>query len=266
MASGVDRGGRNDSRQRRALQKLAANAFRSLGITTGSNGITIDEDAGTISLDLRDTDPGLELSATGLGILLGATPGLTNTGGLAIDLDTNSGLVLGAGGIAIDLDTDPGLVLGAGGIKILLPGSSGLVLGATGLLIDLDTDPGLVLGAGGIKVQINGTSLTLGASGLSVTAPDGQRTVTSVKTGTYTAVIGETVRCDPSGAGFTVNLPTAVGVAGRRIVIKNTTSSTNVITITPNGAQTIDTAAGTSINTAFGVVRLESDGANWMVV
>lgn len=70
-----------------------------------------------------------------------------------------------------------------------------------------------------------------------------------------------------SGAAFTVTLPTAVGVAGRRYVIKKTDSSfSNVITIATTSAQTIDGAPNTTLNSVNESVELVSDGANWQIV
>jgi hypothetical protein len=81
-------------------------------------------------------------------------------------------------------------------------------------------------------------------------------------TAAYPATYDETVPCDPTGGGFTVTLPTAVGFAGRRVVVKNVTSSTNTITI---GA-TIDGVASPTIAAAYGSMTVESDDANWMAV
>lgn len=96
----------------------------------------------------------------------------------------------------------------------------------------------------------------------------GLATVSAVRTTTATAAYGETVRCDPSGAGFTVNLPTAVGRAGRDndITIKNVTTSTNAITVDGDSGETIDGSATLSMTTARQSVTLRSDGANWMIV
>lgn len=90
--------------------------------------------------------------------------------------------------------------------------------------------------------------------------------VTAVKTAAYTAAAWDLVRCDPSGGGFTVNLPTAVGRGGEGIIVKNVTTSTNAITVDGNAAETIDGSATATLNTARGVLRLVSDGGNWLVV
>lgn len=88
--------------------------------------------------------------------------------------------------------------------------------------------------------------------------------VTAVQTTTYAAAVWDLVRCDPSGGGFTVNLPTAASRGGEGVVVKNTTTSTNAITVDGNGAETIDGAATATINTSRGVLRLASDGTNWL--
>lgn len=97
-------------------------------------------------------------------------------------------------------------------------------------------------------------------------APEGIYEVLAVVTTTYTASLGELVRCDPTTLGFTVNLPSAVGAAGRSIIIKNASASTNTITIDGASAETIDGAATATITTAYGVVSIVSDGTNWLVV
>jgi len=153
MSGSLDRGGRNDLRQRRAFQRLSNDPFGSLGIIAGE-GIVIDSGDGSIAvllatvtpglaftngltINLRDTDPGLELVASGLGVLLGANPALTLTGGLAVDLR----------------DTDPGLELVASGLGVLLGGTSGLTT-TSGLQILLSQSPSiLLLGAGGLGTK-----------------------------------------------------------------------------------------------------------------
>jgi len=89
-------------------------------------------------------------------------------------------------------------------------------------------------------------------------------TVTAVKTATYTVAISEWVRCNASGGGFTVNLPTAVGNAGKGITIKKTTSTANVVTVDGAGSETIDGAATYSMSGLLDCLTVVSDGANWM--
>jgi hypothetical protein len=72
-----------------------------------------------------------------------------------------------------------------------------------------------------------------------------------------------------SGASFTVTLPTAVGVTGKRFTLVHAgTSFSQVYTLATTSAQTIGGIASGSykIVSAGEVLRLESDGANWMII
>ncbi|WP_437591500.1 hypothetical protein [Sorangium sp. So ce1000] len=86
-------------------------------------------------------------------------------------------------------------------------------------------------------------------------------------TSAYTATYWEHVQCDPSAGPFTVALPTAVGHDGARIVVSNATTSTNVVTLDPSGAETID-AQGTipGLNTPRGSRTIEARGGAWVTV
>jgi hypothetical protein len=93
---------------------------------------------------------------------------------------------------------------------------------------------------------------------------------TAVKTSVYTATTptngtggDRVVLCNPTSAGFVVNLPAAATLAGQALTIKNVSSSTNALTVTPNGAETIDGAATLAMTTAWGYATLLSDGSNW---
>lgn len=107
---------------------------------------------------------------------------------------------------------------------------------------------------------------TYGWTGLLNAAIRGLNTVGAGVTSTSTAAYGETVRCNPTLGGFTVNLPTAVGKAGVDITVKNTTASTNTITIDGNGSETIDGSATFAMSTARQAITVRSDGTNWMIV
>lgn len=97
----------------------------------------------------------------------------------------------------------------------------------------------------------------------------GCQIATPIQTSAYVATILDLVLCDPSIAPFAVTLPSAIGCNGFEIVVKNTTMSTNAITVgatTPSGgiAQTIDGAA--TLVMVAGLkqsVTFVSDGANW---
>ena len=111
------------------------------------------------------------------------------------------------------------------------------------------------------KIEVNaiepqcGTTLTLGASGDTITIPSGAtitnngtqtgfgRTGTvdwqtsSIKTATFTAANGEGYFANTSGGAFTMNLP--AGTAGNIVSVVDYTNTfqTNALTIAPNGSQ-----------------------------
>ena len=107
------------------------------------------------------------------------------------------------------------------------------------------------------KIEVNtiepqcGTTLTLGASGDTVTLASGAsqsgfgRTGTvdwqtgSIKTATFTAANGEGYFANTSGGAFTMNLP--AGTAGNIVSVVDYTNTfqTNQLTISPNGSQKI---------------------------
>ncbi len=88
--------------------------------------------------------------------------------------------------------------------------------------------------------------------------------VTAVKTGAFGPVEGDLVRCNVSGGGFTVTLPTAASLAGAGIAVKKTTSSGNTLTIACTGGETIDGSATYTITSNLGGASFISDGTNWM--
>lgn len=122
---------------------------------------------------------------------------------------------------------------------------------------DLPTADGLA----GQVMQTNGAGVASWA------VASAAKTVTAVQTGTYSANINELVRCDPSSTPVTVNLPTAVGVDGQEIVIKNVTSSiANTIEINGNGLETIDGTTTQTLQSEFVSITVISDGANWLII
>ena len=168
---GAERGGRNDTRQRRALQRLGQDPFDLLGIEAG-DGIVLDAATSKVSVVLA-TDPGLAFSSNKLIALVGAGLELTSSG-IEIDLATDPGLEFSTGdlkvkvgdgleltsaGILIDLASDPGLVFSSGDIKVVV--GAGMELTSSGIEIDLAGDPGLEFSSGDIKAKVgNGLELT----------------------------------------------------------------------------------------------------------
>lgn len=68
--------------------------------------------------------------------------------------------------------------------------------------------------------------------------------------------------CKTSAA--VVNLPTAVGLDGFKLQIKNLLAT--AITVTPNGSETIDGLASYSLSTQYESITLLSDNLNWYII
>lgn len=86
------------------------------------------------------------------------------------------------------------------------------------------------------------------------------RTVTAATTLTDT---DEVVLADTTSAAFAVTLPTAVGRAGRRYLVKKI--GANALTIGTTSSQTIDGVTTETISMTQGFREVVSDGANWRV-
>jgi hypothetical protein len=75
-----------------------------------------------------------------------------------------------------------------------------------------------------------------------------------------------TVAVDTSGGNRIITLPTAVGIAGRVYTIKRITAGANTLTVDANGTETIDGALTVLLPNQWDVVRVQSDGANWLII
>ena len=83
------------------------------------------------------------------------------------------------------------------------------------------------------------------------------------KTGAYTTTENDhTINC--TTGTFTVTLQTAVGVTGREYVVKNT--GTGVITVGTTSSQTIDGSTTYTLGSQYKYVKIQSDGANWIII
>jgi hypothetical protein len=160
--------------------------------TTGS--ITLDTTALTFE----------KFSQTGqlLGDLV-AGAGLTKTAETVdVVAATSGGLTANANDITINLDTNSGLNLGAGGISV--GAGSGLAASGGDVNIGAATSGGITVNADDIEVNLDGSTLALGSSGLSLA--DGASAALLVGQGasdtTYNAVGGDLTMS--SSAAFTI--------------------------------------------------------------
>jgi hypothetical protein len=87
------------------------------------------------------------------------------------------------------------------------------------------------------------------------------------KTANYTALAtDEIIDCDATSASFTITLPTAVGITGKRYDIRKSDVSGNTVTIDADGTETINGSLTQVITTQYTNVSVVSDGANWMII
>ena len=167
-------------------------------VATTSGGLTVNADDIGINLD---TNSGLNLGAGGISV--GAGSGLAASGGdINVGAATSGGITVNADDIQIDLDANSGLNLGAGGISV--GAGSGLAASGGNVNVGAATSGGITVNADDIQVDLDGTTLALGAGGLSLA--DGASASLLVGQGasdtTYNAVGGD-VTMDAS-ANFTI--------------------------------------------------------------
>lgn len=103
------------------------------------------------------------------------------------------------------------------------------------------------------KLQVNGSTKIIGGLTLNYVA----------KTNTY-GIQTTDYMIDCTANTFTVTLPTAVGYAGQVYEIKN--SGTGVITVNTTSSQTIDGSLTEVIANQYGILKVMSNGANWMIM
>lgn len=134
----------------------------------------------------------------------------------------------------------------------------------TGLYFGLEQVLGKLFKGAMDEVSVWGAALT--ASEVATLASSGglasASSSTVAVTGNYTASSADDVIL--ATGTITVTLPTAVGIAGKRITVKNVGVGT--ITVARTSAQTIDaTAADVSMATAKQAREFASDGTGWQI-
>lgn len=110
-----ERGGRNDKRQMRALQRMSAAALSNLSILDG-DGISFA--GSTINVDLKDADPGLFFGTTGLSLLVAAGQPFGLSGGLTLALGASGGLEVVSAAAQIKLAPASALSLSGDGLAV----------------------------------------------------------------------------------------------------------------------------------------------------
>ena len=82
----------------------------------------------------------------------------------------------------------------------------------------------------------------------------------------YTAVIKNLIKYDCTSGNSIINLPTAVGNSNLTIVIKKIDISSNILTVNPNGTETIDGQTNYALGVQWETVTFISDNTNWLVL
>lgn len=153
-----------------------------------------------------------------------------------------------------------------------LIGNSGLVIG----LSSSSTDPTVAADGGFSRVSAGvwafGTGAAASAAGtlnLTSVTLTGVLSIGAKASSTGTTTIDATASfwpCDTSSAGFTITLPTAVGVSGRTYYVKKTSNDANTLTIGTTSSQTIDGFTTKTITGQYASFTLISDGSNWHIL
>lgn len=136
-----------------------------------------------------------------------------------------------------------------------------------GFTMFLSTDAGAFTQAS-LEMSTTTANLLFGTVGLLVTST-GNYIKGGVKYSVATASANFTLNDDNhvlncTANTFTVTLPTAgAGRTGKQYIIKN--SGTGIITVDPNGAETIDGDATITLN-QYESITIISNGTNWMII
>jgi hypothetical protein len=96
----------------------------------------------------------------------------------------------------------------------------------------------------------------------------GTVTITRVaKTAAFTAdTSARLFSCDATTAAFAATLPPAATVPGRVYTFRKTDASANAVTVTANGAETIDGTNTKVLSTQYAKTTIVSNGTSWEVI
>jgi hypothetical protein len=144
---------------------------------------------------------------------------------------------------------------------------SELFLGNVANFNQLSTTPSVNPTTGSINLygkSSTGKIFTLDSAGTEVEFGGGGDFTYQDKVADYTATSNEFVDMDSSSATSSAHLLSASGISGARIVIKKTDSSTNTVTVDPDGSETVDGHATIVLNQQNEFISMVSDGTNWM--
>lgn len=84
-------------------------------------------------------------------------------------------------------------------------------------------------------------------------------------TSAYEALPGDEVRADATSAAFSVFLPPAADSTGTLVIVTKVDASANAVTVTANGAETINGSASYSLATQWASGIFSCNGTSWVV-
>ena len=96
---------------------------------------------------------------------------------------------------------------------------------------------------------------------------DGGLTVTSTTASVYSvATTDNYILASSSVQTATIELPTAVGITGRRYDIKKTDPTANVVVVKPDGSETIDDGIAAELHSQYESMTVVSNGVDWVII
>lgn len=111
------------------------------------------------------------------------------------------------------------------------------------------------------QLQSDGTYI-----GYQITQEDFTKKRVVSKTASYTITAeDDVIIADATAGAITLNLPTAVGIAGVQKTIIKIDAVANV-TVDAFSTQTINGSATNVISSQYGKITIISDGANWLII
>lgn len=229
-----------------------------LGANTVSKIVTIDSGSGVTAT--RFTGPVVGDVAGNIAGLVqtSAQPFITSVGTLT-SLIVSGSLSSGAHS-ATSLTTANAQITG-GAI------SNAPISGSTGSFTTLSASGGItgtLQTASQPNVTTVGNLTSLSVGGV-ITNFGGIYLPTVLKSGSYNVTTNDyTIRCDASGASFTVTLPSGPGL-GQILNIKKVDTTGNTITIAGNG-KNIDGSASATLSVPFSTLTMQYNGTNWDIL
>jgi len=145
---------------------LSFTAYGTPGQFSAGNGISITSN---VISAVAASNLGLQVTTSGIGVLLADNSLQQAVSGLSVKVF--AGLTNGGQGISVL----PGFgisipVVANSTVSVNPAANGGISVTAGGVAVALQTNPGLILGATGLAIQLNGSTLALGAAGLSLAA------------------------------------------------------------------------------------------------